>query len=93
MLQNKLVKIDHYDEIDFIYMNRFIQDSMTATYTLDIIVRNLQIIQKAAASKDKHDSQLKTVTAKFEVVKVSECRELTLVKVKKKKKKTKIVEK
>jgi len=66
---------------------------MTATHTLNITVKNLQIIQKAAASRDKRDSQLKTVAAKFEVVKVSDCRKLTSVRVKKEKKKTKRVEK
>ncbi len=93
MIQKKLAKIDHYDEIDLIHMNRFIQGSMTATHTLDITVRDLQIIQKAAASRGKRDSQLETVAAKFEVVKVSDCRELTSVRVKKEKKKTKRIEK
>jgi len=93
MLQKKLAKVDHYDEIDFIHMNRFIRDSMTATHTLDITVKDLQIIQKAAASRNKRDSQFETVAAKFKVVKVSDCRKLTSVRVKKEKKKTKRIEK
>ncbi len=59
---------------------------MTASHTLDITARDLQAIQEAAASRGKRDSQPGTVAAKFEVVKVSECRELASVRAKKKEK-------
>ncbi len=93
MLQKKLAKIRHYDGIDLIHMDRFIRGSMTAAHTLDITVRDLQAIQEAAASRGKRDSQLGTVAAKFEVVKVSDCRELASVRVKKEEKKAKRAEK
>jgi len=93
MIQKKLAKVGHYDEIDLIHMNRFIRGSMTAAHTLDITVRNLQVIQKAAASRSKRDSQPETVAAKFEVVKVSECRELASVRAKKEAEKAKRAEK
>jgi hypothetical protein len=93
MLQKKLAKVGHYDEIDPIHMDRFIRGSMTAAHTLDITARDLQAIQEAAASRDKRDSQLETVAAKFGVVKVSDCRELTSVRVKKEKEKAERAEK
>lgn len=56
---------------------------MTAAYTLDITARDFQAIQEAAASRGKRDSQPRSVAAKFEVVKVSKCRELASIRAKK----------
>jgi len=78
---------------DLIHMNRFIRGSMTAAYTLDITARDFQAIQEAAASRVKRDGQPGTVAAKFEVVKVSECRELASVRAKKEEEKAKRAEK
>jgi hypothetical protein len=66
---------------------------MTAAHTLDITARDLQAIQKAAASRGKRDSQPGTVAAKFGVVKVSKCRELASVRAKKEEEKAERAEK
>ncbi len=66
---------------------------MTAAYTLDITARDFQAIQEAAASRVKRDGQPGTVAARFEVVKVSECRELASVRAKKEEEKAKRAEK
>jgi len=63
---------------------------MTAAYTLDITARDFQAIQEAAASRVKRDGQPGTVAAKFEVVKVSECRELASVRAKKEEEKAEL---
>ncbi len=93
MLQKKLAKVDYYDGIDSIHMDRFIRGSITAAHTLDITARDLQAIQEAAASRGKRDSQSGTVAAKFEVVKVSDCRELASVRAKKEEEKAERAEK
>ncbi len=93
MIQKKLAEVGHYDGIDLIHMDRFIRGSMTAAHTLDITARDLQAIQEAAASRGKRDSQPGTVAAKFEVVKVSDCRELASVRAKKEEEKAERAEK
>lgn len=92
-LQLAYVKAEFYKRISSIHLNCFIREVICKAHKLSITERNLLVIQKAATSCSKHDNQSETVAAKFRVVKLSDCRELTSCRAIKEAKKTKRVKK
>jgi hypothetical protein len=68
---------------------RFLRGTMVAADTLDLITRDLEVMQRAITSRKARASLGGQVATKGEVIKVSQCRELCSIRKKKEKEKLK----
>jgi hypothetical protein len=98
---SKLLLTLHNIELDENNMNqktvqrfqRFVRDSMTVVSTLNLITRDLEVMQRVITSRKARASLENQMTAKSEIIKISQCRELCSIRKKKEKEKLKRKEK